>query len=368
MIKQISRSFGLDLARATAICLVIAAHFGHKNYDALGFWGVELFFALSGFLIGQILWRSFSEPNSWNAKQLFNFWSRRWWRTLPNYYLFFAIMLVFHHLHGDGLPGLARLSSFLWFGQNLWHTHFSFYPVAWSLCIEEWFYLLFPLLLLIVFELGANCGQAFVITLCIFFIFSVTVRIIMRFNGVDGMSLRAITFTRLDSIACGVTIAYLLMVFKPSNLLKKYAFLIGVVLITVPAVIMYYNNKSVEVIQQNPFILLIMPLGFAFTLPLLSLLQAPTGFFKFIGSPVNKLSLWSYSIYLSHVPLMWVSYYLMAGVRNSMYGNLLSKVLALALTIAVSGFIFNYFEAPLTRKRPAELRAGNTELKLIPSN
>ncbi|RYE13802.1 MAG: hypothetical protein EOP34_08005 [Rickettsiales bacterium] len=82
------RSFGLDLARAIAIGLVLMSHFGHNALDALGFWGVELFFALSGFLIGQILWRNFSQTDNWSGKQILNFWQRRWWRTLPNYYLF----------------------------------------------------------------------------------------------------------------------------------------------------------------------------------------------------------------------------------------------------------------------------------------
>lgn len=49
-----NRSFGLDLVQAFAICLVLVSHFA-KSLAIIGFWGVELFFGLSGFLIGQIL-------------------------------------------------------------------------------------------------------------------------------------------------------------------------------------------------------------------------------------------------------------------------------------------------------------------------
>src|ERR1700730_16180708 len=97
--RPTDRVFGLDLLRAAAIMSVICAHgfvvlyphlvgvlgiFGHG-----GFYGVELFFVLSGFLIGQILIRQ--GPALDRAANVAVFYVRRWFRTLPLFFLFLAI-------------------------------------------------------------------------------------------------------------------------------------------------------------------------------------------------------------------------------------------------------------------------------------
>ena len=93
------RIFGLDLLRAIAIGLVLLCHITpffvfplapgwFAEVSALASLGVDLFFVLSGFLIGGILLRDLDRGASFRS--LVAFWSRRWWRTLPNYYLFLA--------------------------------------------------------------------------------------------------------------------------------------------------------------------------------------------------------------------------------------------------------------------------------------
>ena len=93
------RVFGLDVLRAAAIMGVVCAHgfvvlyphlvgvlgiFGHG-----GFYGVELFFVLSGFLIGQILLRQGTALG--HAGNVAVFYVRRWFRTLPLFFLFLAV-------------------------------------------------------------------------------------------------------------------------------------------------------------------------------------------------------------------------------------------------------------------------------------
>src|ERR1039458_8648984 len=87
------RNFGLDALRAAAIMMVLLCHMtGALKF--LGIYGVELFFVLSGFLIGDILIRSAARKGRFEFKDLTEFWTRRWFRTLPNYYWFLALYLV----------------------------------------------------------------------------------------------------------------------------------------------------------------------------------------------------------------------------------------------------------------------------------
>lgn len=346
------RSFGLDAARALAIGLVLMAHFSHKSLDALGFWGVELFFALSGYLIGQILWRNYSQSSGWSRHHIANFWYRRWWRTLPNYYLFLLVLLAQQWQNGS-LPSLAEISRFLWFGQDLLARNYGFYSQSWSLCIEEWFYLLFPLVLFAFTKLGLKPKTSFLLVLVTFFVGSALVR-----TSVLDLKLmlatREITFARLDAIAFGVAIAYLQSLVELDFKKRMGLFFVGGVLLLV----------SIRAIQAEGYTalhgywpLVSVPLGFACLLPLISLWQMPTGVLRYPALGMKKISLWSYSIYLSHAPIMWIFYELMAKHRDSFYGNLLSKFLGLAVTLVVSCLLYNFFEIPLTKHRPAELKS-----------
>src|ERR1700683_4648133 len=76
------RNFGLDVMRATAILLVVFAHyFASTPLQGGGLLGVEIFFVLSGFLIGDILIRSLQHDGATPAT-LKTFWMKRWFRTL----------------------------------------------------------------------------------------------------------------------------------------------------------------------------------------------------------------------------------------------------------------------------------------------
>ena len=67
---------------------------------------------------------------------------------------------------------------------------------------------------------------------------------------------------------------------------------------------------------------------------------------------ITSISRWSYSIYLVHIPCIWLSYYLLDEVRGETVGNIASKLLALILTIAVSNYTYHYYEVPMTSRRP----------------
>jgi peptidoglycan/LPS O-acetylase OafA/YrhL len=100
-----SRVFGLDVLRAAAVISVVFAHgfvvlYPHFHdwlgfFGFIGFYGVELFFVLSGFLIGQILLRSgasIGEP-----RMLLLFYVRRRFRTLPLFLLFLGVNVLIEY-------------------------------------------------------------------------------------------------------------------------------------------------------------------------------------------------------------------------------------------------------------------------------
>lgn len=150
-----SRSPGLDVLRAGAILWVMLYHaslFGIVPADhwwiGRGWMGVDLFFALSGFLIGEQLLasRARGEPT-----RLWPFWRRRLFRTIPAYVAVLAIYFVFPAARER--PAIQPLWQFLTFTENML-IDFSMpkaFSHVWSLCVEEQFYLILPLAVALAF-------------------------------------------------------------------------------------------------------------------------------------------------------------------------------------------------------------------------
>ncbi|HTV42772.1 MAG TPA: acyltransferase family protein [Candidatus Sulfotelmatobacter sp.] len=111
------RYFGPDLIRALAIVLVLLSHTvpGGTEFPALGvaryylgLLGVEIFFVLSGFLIGGILIDELYSDRLESISGTVSFWRRRWFRTLPNYYLFLAIIILQERLSSGTFPDAGK--------------------------------------------------------------------------------------------------------------------------------------------------------------------------------------------------------------------------------------------------------------------
>src|SRR6476660_2608898 len=97
------RIYGLDILRAIAILLVIYSHsafyFGWTVKDDT-FWlalgdGVIIFFVLSGYLIGRILFKTIER--GFGFRDLLKFWYRRWMRTLPAYFFVITLLMLYSH-------------------------------------------------------------------------------------------------------------------------------------------------------------------------------------------------------------------------------------------------------------------------------
>ena len=83
--------------------------------------------------------------NKFNSGDLINFWIRRLFRTLPNYYLILIINIGIFLCLKESLP--QNIDSYFLFLQNFSNPHPNFFTEAWSLSVEEYAYLLVPLTL-----------------------------------------------------------------------------------------------------------------------------------------------------------------------------------------------------------------------------
>ena len=142
-----ARNHGLDTLRALAIVLVVLHHYvlfvsGRSTFGWLGdigWVGVDLFFALSGYLIGNQI---FTAQRSTRAFSLKRFYARRLLRTLPAFYVVLALYYLWPGFRA-GSP-LLPVWQFLTFTQNFNLQPGTAFSHAWSLCIEEQFYMVLP--------------------------------------------------------------------------------------------------------------------------------------------------------------------------------------------------------------------------------
>ncbi len=163
---------------------------------------VDLFFVLSGYLIGSQVFKENTHSKWLNLKR---FWVKRWWRTLPLY--FFALFMYASIKPLLGFPFNGFSYKFFFFLQNFSRI-FDFIQ-SWSLCIEEHSYLIFPIL---AFGLGLKTKKAWV------WLFFVLISVGLRFfywknyslepnaTGIN-FSIRFVTQYHLDGIAMGVFLA-----------------------------------------------------------------------------------------------------------------------------------------------------------------
>lgn len=168
-----ARFNGLDHLRAIAILLVLMYHyraFMHPDwidtYGRFGWTGVDLFFVLSGFLISNQLFQEIKNRGNFSLK---SFFTKRFFRIIPPY--FFTLLLYFCFPFFRERESLSPLWKFLIFTQNynLDVINKGTFSHAWSLCIEEQFYLILPFSLLLFIKSKTLKYLKFIIFIIIIF-------------------------------------------------------------------------------------------------------------------------------------------------------------------------------------------------------
>ena len=234
------RSASLDLLRGGAAFAVAIPHYLTLNApfqplaEAFAIAGVEVFFVLSGFVLApQIVDWVVGRP--W--RNLGVFLARRWMRTIPPYVV---ALIVIALMTGNLMT--ADFVRYLLYVENLFVSanHTDFYPVAWSLAVEEWFYVLFAPALFVVALVLKRRDRSLEAGFAILVIVAVAaVRFALQPHDWD-LNVRRVTLFRIDSIVWGFLL-YLALERFPALALdsaggaKRLAALIALPALFVPA-------------------------------------------------------------------------------------------------------------------------------------
>ena len=347
-----NRNFGLDLMRAISIWMVLAQH-GGINIPGLsplkiGGIGVEIFFVLSGFLIGGILFKEI-DKNQPLGKTLKTFWTRRWFRILPLYYL----VILFKFIVIDHSIGYNIIYYLLFLQNNFYGIHF--FEVSWSLVIEEWFYLFTPFYLIFVTNYVKTEKKIFLAI--IGFIVLVNLArlgyVVLRNVPYEGVNSN-FPF-RFDSLFLGVLLAFIKHKKWPlfERLKSPYIALAGAVLFV--GYIYYYRTLSYPHALINSSLLprtlgfFILPFAVALMVPYISSIQFnqhKNRFTRGVYEVITYTSVLTYAIYLIHTfifPLI---------LQNRTIPTLLLQwVIALGLTYLLSWLVYQLFEKPILNYR-----------------
>jgi peptidoglycan/LPS O-acetylase OafA/YrhL len=360
------RVFGLDLLRAAAIMGVVFAHgfvvlyphlvgvlgiFGHG-----GFYGVELFFVLSGFLIGQILIRQGCTLG--RAANVAVFYVRRWFRTLPLFFLFLGINVWLELQFRQHRVGFSETLSHGFFLRNLTGFHMLFFPESWSLAIEEWFYLLFPAVLWLGLKLSKRFDVVFLSTAFAFFTFSTVARVFSASDPAATWSeaQRMVVIYRFDALMLGMFAAWISVRF-PARWSKHG--LVGALtglalLIAMYATLWKIENHDLafgdDSFFARTFRFTLVSLGFALLLPWASGWKLTQE--NFCSTAIRRIALWSYGLYLVHLPIFLIlTESVFRDSSKSLPKALSLFTLQIGSAIVLSALLYRFFESRCTRLR-----------------
>jgi peptidoglycan/LPS O-acetylase OafA/YrhL len=337
------RVIALDGVRGlAALCVVLPHYFMMIKWqvtiaEAVSIIGVEVFFVLSGFVLAEQIIFCLSRDT---RSLLPIFFARRWIRTLPPYILALTIMgiLTGHLFDRD-------FFQHLFFVQNLFSVNDTadLFAPAWSLSVEEWFYVLFPLYLVLMTYLRCTIKLSVALFLLAFFLTKVAGLTIYQesFTVVR----RAVIF-RLDSICFG----FIFFVGLSELHLRKLAFgaTIATLLLIVCALALIVLFNQIGETQHRLPQLLVFYVATVFGASLIGLglaCEPAVRKFQVVRWTATWLGRVSYDMYLFHAALMIVVF----GAGSSFFGGVLGYFILLS---AFCSIVYYFFERPILATRP----------------
>lgn len=304
---------GLDHLRALAIVSVLCFHyqfFGHPDWErgriaGFGWTGVDLFFVLSGFLIAGQLFETVAHGK---AISLRSFFIKRFFRIIPPYlvvlllYIFIPTVREWGHLS----PLWKYFTFMLNFGQDL--SKYGTFSHAWSLCIEEQFYLLLPLVFCAF--LFFKAGKKSVYLIVLLFLAGFIARLLSwkyfaaPYLQADDFSARwnefvyYPTYNRLDGLLVGVSVAGLFTFYpKTKRLVNKWCY--WILALGVFMLIASFELCKVYA-SYNTAIFGFPIISVAYGLVLTAFVSPRCVFYRVKSKITGLIATLSYAIYLSH--------------------------------------------------------------------
>lgn len=334
----------LDKLRAIAVLLVLFTHaplsllgewgLNFRAYVVPGYLGVDIFFALSGFLITRILLKEKQAGATMRS-----FWIRRAIRIFPACYLLLAIVWLVSP--GPEMIWVATYTSNFYFLGNVPHSPLGH---TWSLAVEEHFYLVWPLLL---FGLSRRRAEATVVLGLIPLSIATAFFVIAKFPNEQLQILSHVTPARILTLALGSLLAF----HETSIFRRPWTFCsIGIV----GAIIGYLWALCGFLIPAlRPYAGLHQLLGLALlsTSILLLFIQADRLSLPkttaILGTPLAYIGRISYGLYLYHLPIF---YALSTTSSSPAESGLASRTaLAIALSFLAASISYYAFERPLLK-------------------
>lgn len=357
---------GLDLLRAIAIVWVMLFHsyiVGGLGPDfawlsRYGWAGVDIFFVLSGFLIGTQVLRPLQrgEPLSFGG-----FYVRRAWRILPVFAVVLALYACFPTLREA--PGLQPWWQFATFTVNLLIDYGSnqAFSHAWSLCVEEHFYLVFPLLAWWLTRRPSMTRFAGVCTVVVVLGIILRAAVWLHDAAIDPPRNWFIediyypTWMRLDGLLMGVMLATL-RVYRSATWTRwqarSNAFLLGGIAISSVAFWLFRDRTG---LLANALGWPLMSFGFGLLVFAGADRQSLIGRRRVPGA--GWIAAISYSLYLSHKLAL---HFVQVKFGASLQGHGLLAFVTYALAVLLLGAAMYYLvERPFLRLRERRARTEN---------
>ncbi|MFC5473570.1 acyltransferase family protein [Paraherbaspirillum soli] len=357
-----TRLNGLDTLRAAAIALVFMYHYmvfvSHVEtfgvLSNIGWVGVDLFFVLSGYLIGNQILSAIAQGRQFSLK---TFYIKRCLRTLPNYYVVLALYFLFPLAMGGTTP--PSLWKFLSFTQNYQLHAGTAFSQAWSLCVEEQFYLVLPVAALLV----AGCRKSLLLgwtLIAATVLAGIAIRdMLWRDYGGDANGyythIYYSSFCRFDELLPGVAIAMLKNFHADAygRLMKK-----GNLMLTagvLGAAITFYLYLNYQYVDDNSYGFLMTAFGYpmltaSFALLTLSALSPASLLHRIRVPGACQLALWSYAIYLVHKPLMNMAKGPLSNVGIAADSGL-GVMIMLGVSLAGGWLLYRLVETPCMKLR-----------------
>lgn len=342
---------GIDGIRAIAVLLVVMQHYVasylFRTDSNIGSIGVTVFFVISGFLITSILLNQKNKKDVSTKENLAKFYIRRTLRIFPIYYFVIIIGVItqtYWFVQVSPLWHALYATNILMFITNSGVGYTSHF---WSLCVEEQFYLIWPMVILLTSQ--KHLLKAISIAICIA---PLTV-ILGPIIGYQGLQVYVLPFSHFDALGMGALLAYIVCFHQ--NRVPSYKLASGIAQLS--AIILLTSIVSQQAFAEKiaaAQIYIIMNIScIVLTASVITMIISRQNCIICLAlefSPLRYLGKISYGLYLYHnlVPELFI--YTPFSPREPQ--SITSMTVYLAATLVISAISWKFIESPIIGLKP----------------